>query len=289
MSETREAELTQQLECAQRLLVQNQKFTLIGQLMQGIAHEMNTPLGVVIANLSVLARYTESLSTVGQAAQTVVPHVSADPLGAALVSPLAEALKTADLEYVLEDAPPLLEESATAARRVADLVRSLSTFARRDATAAQPIDIHEVLEASLNLACNALKHRAQIQRQFTSVPNISGWASELSQVFVHVLLNAAQSLQGNRGSIAISTEQAGEWVVVKVTDTGCGIAREHLEQLFEPFFTTRAPGEGAGMGLTVARDIVQRHGGSMSMASELQHGTTVTVRLPVAQCPGVAA
>jgi signal transduction histidine kinase len=277
-------EQSQQLERVQRQLIQNEKLTAIGQLIQGLAHEMNTPLSVVIANLSVLGRYAESLSDVARAAQQVLPQLQADPLAAALVAPLDEAVQAADLEYVLDDLPALVDESSAGARRVADLVRSVGTFARRDTNGPQPLAIGEVLEAALNLASNELKHRARVERAFAdNLPPVLGLASELTQVFVHLLINAAQALKDAPGRVTVGVAHTGADVTVTVTDTGRGIAPEHLERVFEPFFTTRAPGEGTGMGLAVCYGIIQRHGGWIGIDSHPGEGTRVTVRLPLAE------
>jgi len=277
-------EQSQQLDRVQRQLIQNEKLTAIGQLIQGLAHEMNTPLSVVIANLSVLGRYAEALADVARAAQHVLPQLQADPLAAALVAPLDEAVQGADLEYVLDDLPALVEESAAGARRVADLVRSVGTFARRDTNGPQPLAINEVLEAALNLASNELKHRASVEHDYADdVPPVLGLASELTQVFVHLLINAAQALQDAPGRVTVGVARTGDEVTVTVTDTGRGIVPEHLERVFEPFFTTRAPGEGTGMGLAVCYGIIQRHGGWIGIDSHLGQGTRVTVRLPIAE------
>ncbi|HEY3058999.1 MAG TPA: ATP-binding protein [Chloroflexota bacterium] len=265
------AEQAAQLDRVQRQLVQNEKLTAMGQLVQGLAHEINTPLSVVITNLSVLGRHVENLSGVAQAAQAVLPLLQADALQA--------AIDDADLEYTLEDLPDLLSESSTAARRVADLVRSMGTFARRDTGGPTALDIHEVLESALNLASNKLKERARTVREFGAPPAVLGLASELTELFLHLLINAAQAL-GEPGTVTISTAYEAGQVVVRIRDTGRGIPAEHLPRVFDPFFTTRQVGEGTGMGLAVCYGIVGRHGGSIALASEPGLGTTVTVSLP---------
>jgi signal transduction histidine kinase len=139
-----------------------------------------------------------------------------------------------------------------------------------------------VLEAALNLASNALRPTAKVVLEYAEVPRVLGLASELTQVFVHLLMNAAQALADTHGTVTITTRLDDGRVSVTIADTGCGIAGEHLERIFEPFFTTRAPGEGTGMGLAVCYSIVHGHGGSINVHSELGKGTCFTVALPLA-------
>lgn len=284
-------EQAQQLERVQQQLIQNEKLTAMGQLVQGLAHEMNTPLSIVIANLSVLGRYAETLTSIARAAQEVVPQLKADPLAAALVAPLDAALHADDIDYIAEDLPALVEESSTGARRVADLVRSVGTFARRDGSGPQPVVLRDVMEAALNLASNALKQHAEVERTYADAPPVLGLSSELTQVFVHLLINAAQAVKetGSRGTVWVRTMYEDEYAEVQVTDTGRGIPVDQLQRVFEPFFTTRSPGEGTGMGLAVCYGIIQRHGGWIGMDSRVGDGTTVTVRLPLAQSEAQAA
>ena len=142
------SEQAAQLERVQEQLIQNEKLTAIGQLVQGLAHEMNTPLSVVITNLSVLGRHAENLFAVAGAAQQVLPQLLADPLAAALAGPLDTAVRGADLEYTLEDLPELLTDSTAAVRRVAELVRSMANFARRDTGGPSAVAVESVLEAA---------------------------------------------------------------------------------------------------------------------------------------------
>jgi two-component system, NtrC family, sensor kinase len=276
------AEQAAQLERVQAQLIQNEKLTAIGQLVQGLAHEMNTPLSVVITNLSVLGRHAENLFAVAEAAQHVLPQLLADPLTAALGAPLEAAIAGADLEYTLEDLPELLTDSTAAARRVAELVRSMANFARRDTGGPSAVAIEEILEAALTLASNPLKQCAKIVRAFAPTPPILGLTSELTELFLHLLINAAQALEERAGIVTLSTAHEAGSVVVRVHDTGGGISAEHLPRVFDPFFTTRPVGGGAGMGLAVCYGIVARHHGTIGIESPPGSGTTVVVRLPAA-------
>jgi signal transduction histidine kinase len=277
------SEQATQLERVQEQLIQSEKLTAIGQLVQGLAHEMNTPLSVVITNLSVLGRHAENLFAVAGAAQQVLPQLLADPLAAALVEPLDAAVRGADLEYTLEDLPELLTDSTAAVHRVAELVRSMANFARRDTGGPSAVVIDEVLDAALTLASNPLKQCARTVRDFASTPPVLGLTSELTELFLHLLINAAQALEQGPGTVTLTTAYAGGCVEVRVHDTGRGIPAEQLPRVFDPFYTTRPVGGGTGMGLAVCYGIVARHSGSIAIASEPGSGTTVTVRLPAAE------
>ncbi len=270
------------LEQAQRHLIATEKLTAIGQLAHGMAHEMNTPLGVVISNLAVLERYAAGLADMVAGAEQAVERLRATDSSSPVAEELEKTLKASDAAYILSDLPQLIAESAASADRIAGIVRSLATFARRDQDRPSATGVEEVLESAVTLSWNALKDRAAVVRVFGAVPPVLGHPSELAQVFVHVLLNAAQALEGQQGTVTLGTQSEGDWVVVTVADTGCGIAPEHLSRVFDPFFTTRSPGRGTGMGLAVCHGLVARHGGTISLDSVSGRGTTVTVRLPAA-------
>jgi signal transduction histidine kinase len=276
------SEQAAQLERVQQQLIQNEKLTAIGQLVQGLAHEMNTPLSVVITNLSVLGRHADNLFAVAAAAQQVLPQLLADPLAAALAGPLDVAIRGADLEYTLEDLPELLTDSTTAVRRVAELVRSMANFARRDTGGPSAVAIEDVLEAALILASNPLKQCATTVREFAPTPPVLGLTSELTELFLHLLINAAQALEERPGLVTLTTAYEAPSVVVRIQDTGQGISAEHLPRVFDPFFTTRPVGGGTGMGLAVCYGIVARHGGSIAIESRAGTGTNVSVHLPAA-------
>jgi signal transduction histidine kinase len=165
----------------------------------------------------------------------------------------------------------------------------MATFARRDSEQAYEVDVEDVLEAAVTLAWNVLKHRAQIVRDFTPLAPVMGHASELTQVFVHLLLNAVQAVGDRPGSILITTRREAGGISVCVTDNGSGISSEHLPRVFDPFFTTRPPGVGTGMGLAVCHGIVTRHDGTIQLHSTPGQGTTVSVWLPEAESVAEAA
>jgi two-component system, NtrC family, sensor kinase len=262
---------------AEQRLVQTEKLAAIGHLAHGIAHELNTPLGVIISNLSVLAGYGESLGQLAVLARQAALDLRDNGAPEAVASALEVGLRGSDLDYMLEDLPALTTESTASANRIADIVRSVAIFAQTGAAHMGPINIEDALEAGLTLALTEIKHRAKVVREFGGVPDVDGNTSELTQVFVHLLLNAAQALPARGGLVTISTAQDHGQVVVRIADNGHGIPQDILARVFDPFFTTRPVGEGTGLGLAVCHGIITRHAGTIDIQSEPGGGTTVTV------------
>jgi two-component system NtrC family sensor kinase len=243
----------------------------------------------VITNLSVLSRHVENLGAIAQIAMDLLPALLAQSANAAQAAPLDAAVQGADLAYTLEDLPDLLSETSAGAQRVAELVRSMANFARRDGGGPTVVAIQDVIEAGLTLASNPLKQFAQLVREYVPTPPVLGLASELSELFLRLFINAAQALEEGPGTVTVSTSHEFGSVVVRIRDTGRGISAVNLARVFDPFFTTRAAGGGTGMGLAVCYGIVARHGGAIGLESEPGTGTTVTVSLPMADGGEVAA
>ncbi len=241
-------------------------------------------MGVIISNLSVLGTYTDSLTQVASASKDTIARLRARHDPDQIATGLEEELASAELEYLLEDLPALASESVESAKRMASIVRSVAVFARASSEGLTAVSVEEALESAITLAWNELKSRGELVRAYSPTAPVLGNITELTQLFVHLLLNAAQALDGGHGSITVSIQDEGGVVAIGITDTGRGISAEHVARIFDPFFTTRAIGDGTGMGLAVCRGIVTRHGGTIDVQSEPGKGTTFTVRL--LQAPG---
>ncbi len=216
-----------------------------GTLPAGIAHEINNPLANVSPNLE------------------LAPE--------ALSSPVVE----------LADIVTELSDARAAATRVKDIVRSLKFLAHGDGTQQEVVDMRDVLDRSIEFSGAAVRYRARVERAYEGEASVRGGASQLVQVFVNLLTNAAQAMEGSpRGLITVRLRTAGESVAVEVTDTGCGIPAALFTRVFEPFFTTKEVGVGMGLGLPISASIVRGLGGQIACASEVGRGTTFTVTLP---------
>jgi signal transduction histidine kinase len=265
------------LQQARQRLAQVEKFAAFGQLAPGIAHELNTPLGVIISNLSVLGGYGDSLAQLALVTRAAAAQLRDGQSAAAVAEVLQAGLEAADLDYILEDLPALTTESTSSANRIAEIVRAIALFARPDAERLGPVNLEEAVQAAMTLTWNELKQRAKVERAYGGVSTVHGSASELTQVFVHVLLNAAQSLAERGGVISVTTESAEGRVTVRIADNGAGITPADLAHVFEPYFTTRPP--ALGLGLALAREIITRHKGTIDIDSAQGSGTMVTVRV----------
>jgi signal transduction histidine kinase len=278
------AEQAYHLERVQEQLIQTEKLAAVAQLVHGLAHQMNTPLSVVITNLTVLKQYSDVLAAVARAAHELLPALVADgPDGpsAALAAPLASAVQRADLAYTLEDLPELVKDSTTAAQRAAELVRNMGTFAQGKTGWPEGVEIQEVLEAAITLSsAGSSRTFPEVRREYGVTPPVLGFRTELAEVFQRLFTNADQALEDATGTITVTTSYADSGVAVRIHDTGHGIGAEDLGRVFDPFFTTRPASVGTGMGLAVCYGIITRHGGSIALESEPGAGTAVTVVLP---------
>ena len=253
-------------------LLQSDRMAAVGTLAAGVAHEINNPLAYAIANLDVLARRLPgTIERVRASALDVGPDE-------------APALEKIAAELV--DAAEMLAVAREGVDRVRSIVRDLKTFSRADDVALGPVDLHEVLDSSIGIALNEIRHRALLTRDYGVVPLVEINESRLGQVFLNLLVNAAQAIPEGRAEahtirVRTSTDERGR-AMVEVVDDGVGIPKHLLGKVFEPFMTTKPVGEGTGLGLFVSRSIVKAAGGEITVESELGKGTRVRLSLPAA-------
>ena len=266
----------QQLESTRQRLLQSEKMASLGQLSAGIAHEINNPVGFVGSNLAALERYLDDLFS-------IIDACAADT-GAPAEQHLAEVrglMQRLEYEYLRQDVRDLLAESKDGVERVRQIVADMKGLAHTGASAWQWSDLHAGLDSTLNIARNEFKHRCTVVRRYGELPQIHCIPSQLTQVFMNLVVNAAQAIEGE-GEITVTTERVGDEAVrVSVADTGQGISAEGLSHLFEPFYTTKPAGKGTGLGLALSREIVQRHQGHIEASSEPGKGTVFTLTLPI--------
>ncbi len=257
------------IEATQRQLYQAEKLASVGHLAAGVAHEINNPLAFVRSNLEQARGYVQRLGPLRPCAE------QADAAG------LAALWRQADLGYVLEDFPTLLEESIQGVERVARIVACLRDFSRVDAAGLASVQINDALRTVCELAASQVSPRAEVHLEAGPVPPLQADAARLNQVFLNLLLNAAEAMD-RRGAIRIASSVEGAFARIDFADQGRGIAAEVLPHIFDPFFTTHEVGQGTGLGLSVARDIVGAHGGRIEVRSSPGAGSTFSVFLPLA-------
>ena len=268
--------LIKKLEAAQDQLLQSERMASIGQLAAGVAHEINNPVGFVNSNLSSLQRYVgdllRMLSTY-EAAEAALPATSQ--------ATIAQVKEEVDMAFLRDDVNDLLAESLDGLKRVTRIVQDLKNFSHVDEQERQWADLESGLESTLRVAWNELKYKTEVVKEFSGISQIECFPSQLNQVFMNLLVNAAQAID-EHGVITIRTGEDESQVWVEIQDTGKGIKPEHLSRVFDPFFTTKPVGKGTGLGLSLAYGIIKKHDGHIEVSSTLGVGTTFKVTLPKA-------
>jgi PAS domain S-box-containing protein len=271
--------LNRELEDAHNLMMQSEKMASIGQLAAGVAHEINNPIGYVYSNLGTLEKYvrdTFSLLDRYEQAEAAIAD-------AGVRAEIKAARDGLDIDFLRQDLVALMEESREGIARVKKIVQDLKDFSHVDiADEWHRTDLHHGLDSTLNIVNNEIRFRAEVVRRYGDIPEIECLSSQLNQVFMNLLVNAAHAIEGH-GTITVSTGRQGDEVWVEVADTGKGIAPEHIKKLFDPFFTTKPVGQGTGLGLSLSYGIVQKHHGRIEVRSDVGKGTAFRVWLPVAQ------
>ncbi|MHB0985498.1 MAG: ATP-binding protein [Sulfuricella sp.] len=275
------------LEEAQNQLLQSEKMATIGQLAAGVAHEINNPIGYVHSNLGSLDMYIQSLLGVVAAyeyAESAIADVE-------VLSQVLAAKRGADLEFLRKDIAALMAESREGITRVKKIVQDLKDFSHVDEAEWQWTDLRKGLDSTLNIVWNEIKYKAEVIKEYGELPEVECLPSQLNQVFMNMLVNAAHAIEPpatspegkERGTITLRCGAEGEEVWVEIADTGKGIPPENLNRVFDPFFTTKPVGKGTGLGLSLSYSIVQKHHGRISVASEAGKGTTFRIWLPIKQ------
>jgi len=273
-----------QLKASQLQLIQSEKMASLGQMVAGVAHEINTPLGYVKNNIEMMEMFfdgnRELLGACNALTDTLLSPASTEQELQERLAVLA-ALRENRSGSEDEDMLKLFADTRFGIDQISELVQNLKNFSRLDRAAAADVDLNECLDSAVLLARNVLKTRVEVIRQYGALPRISCMPSQLNQVFLNMLTNAAQAIEG-QGKILLKTEAEEGWLKVSVQDTGKGIPTDVLPRIFDPFFTTKPVGQGTGLGLSISYQIVQQHGGDIRVTSQPGKGTRFTVRLPLA-------
>ncbi len=276
------SELNSRLKEAQEQLLQAEKMASIGQLAAGVAHEINNPIGYVHSNIGSLEGYLGDLFRILDAYVAAEAEMPADQPVCAEPRRLRAEL---DLAFLRQDIPQLMNESKEGISRVRKIVQDLKDFSHVDSRQEwRWADLHQGLDSTLNVVNNEIKYKAEVVKEYGELPQVECLPSELNQVFLNLLVNAAHAIaEGERGRITLRSGSEGERVWIEVADNGSGIAPENLKRIFDPFFTTKPVGRGTGLGLSLSYGIVKKHGGSIEVDSELGRGTTFRIVLPLRQ------
>ena len=266
----RELDRTQARELRVRAdLVRSAQLATLGNLVRGVSHEINTPLGALASNHDVTRRALERLQRILEDEK-----VTEDELG--------EVRKIVRAVTAVEDT------NAMAVERMKHVVKSLRTFGRPDSSEVDRVDLGEALQGTLDLLKHEIGDRITVEVDLQALSPVECYAQGINQVFMNLLMNAIQAMSGE-GTLTLRTRREADRAVVEVEDTGTGIPEENLGSIFEPGFTTKGDRIGMGLGLLISSEIIDRHGGKISVTSQVGTGTTFTVFLPFSLVKDVAA
>jgi signal transduction histidine kinase len=264
-----------QLERLQTQIVHSEKMASLGQLAAGIAHELNNPVGFIYGNMDFLSQCIEGVIK-------LLNYYDEADLTAEAASGAALIKEQIDYQFLLKDLNSIISDCREGARRIRDIVQNLRTFSRLDEAEFKKTDIHEGIDSTIRLLSRYFtSDNIKLVRDYGNLPLTEAFAGQLNQVWMNLLVNAAQAVSPNGGEVLIRTRADEKTVCVAISDTGSGIAPEHLNRIFDPFYTTKPVGEGTGLGLSISFGIVERHGGTITVKSQPNERTTFTVTLPI--------
>ncbi|MBD1928607.1 HAMP domain-containing histidine kinase [Trichocoleus sp. FACHB-90] len=275
--------LEEQKAATQTQLLQSEKMSSLGRMLAGVAHEINNPVNFIYGNIIHASEYIDELIALLETYQNEVSNPSPN---------LQQQADEIDIKFLKEDLPKLLQSMKFGAERTRSIVLSLKDFSRLDQTKATFVDLHACIDSTLLILNHRLNKEIAVQKNYGDIPPIEGYTSLLYQVFMNLLSNAIDALEEVKGlqEIVISTELIDkDWVKVKISDNGSGIAPENQGKIFDTFFTTKPRSVGTGLGLSISYQIVvEKHGGKLNCVSQLGKGTEFAIALPVKHEPNKA-
>jgi len=281
------ARLAAQIQVHERMETElrlSQKLEAVGQLAAGVAHEINTPIQYVADNLSFLREAVVALSTMASGMLSAARAARA-PATAVLVAQLEAIAQDAELTYLSTEIPTSFDSVHDGVTRIAKIVRAMKELAHPGPREATAIDLPRALQNALDVTAATYRYVADVETELSAVPTVVCFGSDLNQVFLNLIVNAAHAMEdkrAGRGRLGIRTSIDGDHVVIAISDTGSGISEANRDRIFDAFFTTKEVGRGTGQGLAISRAIVvERHGGTLTFDSQVGVGTTFYVRIPI--------
>lgn len=265
-----------ELQRLQAQIVQSEKMASLGQLAAGVAHELNNPVGFVYGNLDILRDRLDGM-------MKLLRYYDYTPLESNAAVEVNALKREIGYDDSTQELGLIIKDCVDGAERIRDIVQNLRTFSRLDEAELKRTDIHEGINSTLRIVSKYFSaENISLIRDFGELPEVECFAGQLNQVWMNLLVNAAQAVAKNGGEVTISTRVSGEFVQVSIADTGAGITPEYLGKIFDPFFTTKPVGEGSGLGLSITFGIIHRHGGKIEVESRPNAGAKFTVSIPIA-------
>ena len=258
-------------------IILNDKMASIGLLSAGIAHEINNPVAFIASNLGNMSKYIDRLNAfIAWQADMIKSCCGQD-----LLEKHEEYKRANKTDHIAKDIFAMNEESLEGIERIKKIVTSLKSFSRKDENVLELADLNDLVESTLTIVWNEIKYVANLNKELGDIPSIRCYPSQLNQVIMNLLVNAAHAIEKGPGTISVKTWADDAAVFLEISDTGCGISPENLSKIFTPFFTTKEAGKGTGLGLSICYEIVSRHNGVFSVKSDVGKGSAFTVSLPV--------
>lgn len=271
------------LEQMQIQLVQSEKMASLGQLAAGVAHEINNPIGYVNGNIDAISEYLQTFKNVGAIASKLntAPDEHSKQI---LCNELISIVDDQDFLFILQDLDLVLDSTKNGLKRVKDIVDNLKAFSRVDSQLEyEETNINYCIESTLKIVTNEIKYHCEIIKSLGEIPVIMANAGQINQVILNLLVNAGQAITG-RGTITICTFTESDYIVLKISDTGCGMSEDVVGKIFDPFFTTKPVGKGTGLGLSLTHGIISKHNGTIEVNSVINQGTDFIIKLPINVC-----
>ncbi len=291
VSEAKEREKSQQLEAtlqkfqqAQLQVIHTEKMSSLGQLVAGVAHEINNPVNFIYGNLNPAREYSKDILYLLQLYQQAYPEPTEQ---------IQEMIEDIDLDFLRSDLPRLIDSMLVGAKRIREIVGSLRNFSRLNEAEQKVVNIHEGLESTLMILHHRLKPKPdapaiKLIREYGSLPAVECYSGQMNQVFMNIITNAIDTLENKNSDsfepqITIRTKLVkNDWALIEITDNGQGIPETVQQKMFDPFFTTKPVGKGTGLGMSITYQIVvEKHGGQLRCFSTLGQGTTFAIKIPV--------
>ncbi|MCD4779222.1 MAG: PAS domain S-box protein [Candidatus Omnitrophica bacterium] len=272
----------EELKSTETRLKKSAKMAEIGQLAAGVAHEINNPTSFIISNLEVLRGYTTDILNAISRCDDSPKIFFSDGTLESILEEIKEIKIQQQMEYIYEDFEIMLSEIENGAHRIKNIVLSLKNFSHPDTTDGQLVDINSEVKNTISLLQSELKYNCEVIIELDDVGSIHGNPRSIEQALLNIIINASQAIR-KKGQIIIKTKSTSHNILIIISDTGKGIEPEDVDKIFDPFFTTKTLGDGTGLGLSITYGIIQKHGGSIDVTSELDKGTTFTITLPKAR------
>ncbi|MGC8697426.1 MAG: sensor histidine kinase [Halothiobacillus sp.] len=276
-----------EIKSSQAHLVQSEKMAALGQMVAGVAHEINTPLGYVGNNVQMAEEMLGQIHTLVEAYDGLFEgllSVASNPADIEQrIQTISEIRQDFDAVSDLADLADLFSDARFGLKQISDIVMSLKNFSRVDRSATDEVDLVENIETALTVGHHHLKNKVTVEKRFEPIPRVPCSPSQINQVLLNIMTNAAQAIEHDHGRLLLRTYTRGAFVCISIEDNGSGISDEHVARIFEPFYTTKKVGEGTGLGLSISYRIIKDHGGDIRLATKAGVGTRFEISLPMSR------